>query len=61
LSQNRGINRTLAEFCSQIFVINTPGWAVALYKRIRWWVPANTQRKIRLLGTDYRAELLQVT
>lgn len=55
----RFINRTLAELLSRIYVINCPGWVTGFYKRIKWWVPANTQRKIRLLGSDYREELLQ--
>ena len=54
------INRSLAEALAQVYIINSPSWAVAFYKRIKWWVPANTQRKIRLLGTDCEAELLQV-
>ena len=54
------INRSLAEALAQVYIINSPSWAVSFYKRIKWWIPANTQRKIRLLGTDCEAELLQV-
>ena len=54
------VNRTLAEILARVYIINTPGWAVGFFKRIKWWIPTKTQEKIRLLGTDYRGALLQV-
>ena len=59
-AHQRVINRTLAEIIARIYVINTPRWALWWYKTIEWWVPVKTRGKIRLLGTDYRAELLEV-
>ena len=54
------INRTLAEVIGRIYVINCPRWVTSWYKRIEWWIPPKTRGKIRLLGTDFRPELLQV-
>ena len=54
------INRTLAEILARVYVINCPQWVVSFYRRMEWWVPAATRRKVRLLGADFRKELLQV-
>lgn len=59
-NHNRVINRTLIEVLARVYVINCPRWALGFYKSIEWWIPAKTRSKVRLLGADYRDELLQV-
>lgn len=59
-THQRPINRSLAELLARVYVINAPSWAVTFYKSIRWWVPKNTRSKVRLLGTEFQAELLRV-
>ena len=37
-----------------------PGWAVGFYRRIEWWIPRHTRRKVKLLGSEFQTELLRV-
>jgi hypothetical protein len=59
-AHQRVINRTLAEVIARIYVINCPAWVVWWYKRIEWWVPVKTRKKVKLLGPNFRSELEQV-
>ena len=56
----RVINRTLVEVIARIYVINCPSWAVWFYKRIEWWVPAKTRKKIKFLSSNFRGEFERV-
>jgi len=60
-AHQRAINRSLAEALAKVYCINVPNWALGFYRSIKWWIPANTLRKITLLGSSaYEAELLRV-
>ena len=40
--------------------INSPWWILSFYNGIKRFVPANTLRKVLVLGSTYRPELLEV-
>ena len=51
------LDKTDHEAVARIYVINTPGWAIPLWRIIRLAIPKRTLQKIHILGRDFREEL----